>query len=186
MTDLNLADRLRDAHDMDPEVFSLEYDDSGYRVQRVLALPYGVIIGQIISYVLGVGFAVAALGVLLLPVLFFDGDITAMRIGSAGLMGALAAYLLWFASRGTHSEVHVDLDAGVVREVIPHRGGAETEEARYEISLLSGVFREASETSGVYDLVVRSQMSDRPLWVARGTPTQLAPLQAKLEQDLAA
>lgn len=184
MVDINTASSDRGVNSSCPVAYTLTPRSNGYVIRGALPLPYGVVVGQVLSYMFGVVFAVATLGILLLPVLFFAGELTAMRWGSAGLFGALAAYLLWFASRGTRAEVEVDLDAGLIREVVPHRGGAPTVVSSLTISGLGGVFREEADAAGQYDLVLRSPLADQSLWVARGAVGQLAPLEARLCADL--
>jgi hypothetical protein len=121
---------------------------------------------------------------LLLPTLFFDGDFSAMRIGSAALFGAMAAYLLWFASRGNKVEVHVDISFSEVREVICNRAGKPTTIGSYPFETIGGVFVEPIEGSDLCQLTVQYRSTSQTVVVAVGTDAQLTPLRNRLAQDI--
>lgn len=156
----------------------------GYKIQSGVKPSLLVAFGQLVSFFFGVCFATAALGILLLPALFFDGDFTAMRVGSAALFGAMAGYLLWFASRGTSPEAHVDISFSEIRQVIANRAGKPTTVGRYSFDAIGGVFVEQSDTSPLSQLVVRCSHTGQTLIIAAGTDAQLTPLRNRLATDI--
>ncbi|MDP5347560.1 MAG: hypothetical protein NWQ32_04120, partial [Paracoccaceae bacterium] len=88
--------------------FAVEDAFWGYKIRSGQTVPLSVLLGQALSFFFGVCFLTACIGILVLPTLFFDGGLGVVRLGAVVLLGAAAAYLLWFASRGTLAEVHVD------------------------------------------------------------------------------
>jgi len=156
----------------------------GYKVRTTGGPSLGVALGQAVSFFFGVCFLTACLGILVLPTLFFDGEIGAMRIGAAALFGAMAAYLLWFASRGTHPEVHVDTNMGEVRQVVCNRAGRPTTVETFAFDEISGVFVEENHETGAAQLILHYRDADKAVSVAKATTAQLIPLRDRLANDL--
>jgi len=167
-----------------PSTFSVEDTYWGYMVRSGRGPSIGVAAGQALSFFFGVCLLTSALGILILPTLFFDGELGAMRIGSAALFGAMAAYLLWFASRGTRAEVHVDTSLGEIREVICNRAGRPTTVGAYSFDAIGGVYLEEHPTRGLSQIVLRYQNTQHDVSVAEGTEAQLLPLRDRLAHDL--
>ena len=184
MTDMN-ASHVDFASDM-ARTSTFEVDDIfwGYKIRSGRGAPFTVALGQAASFFFGVCFLTACLGILLLPTLFFDGELGVMRIGSAALFGAAAAYLLWFASRGTRAEVHVDTSLDEIREVICNRAGKPTTVGAYSFDEIGGVFLEQNDATGLSQLVLRYRNTDQTVSVADGTDAQLLPLRDRLAHDL--
>jgi hypothetical protein len=167
-----------------PSTFSVEDIYWGYMIRSGRGPSFGVAIGQAVSFFFGVCFLTASLGILVLPTLFFDGDLGVMRIGSAALFGAMAAYLLWFASRGTRTEVHVDTSLAEIRDVVCNRAGKPTTVGAYGFDTIGGVFVEHNDATGLAQLVLRYRNTSQTVCVAEGTDAQLIPLRDRHAQDL--
>lgn len=184
MTDTNAAAAELSRAMAKASTFAVEDAVWGYKIKSGRRASFAVALGQAVSFFFGVCFLTAALGILLLPTLFFGGDFGAMRVGSAALFGAGAAYLLWFASRGTHAEVHVDTSTNEIREVIANRAGKPTTVAVYGFETISGIFLENNDQNGLTQLVLHSGDGIPAMLVAEGTEVQLIPLRDRLARDL--
>lgn len=163
-----------------------EVDDIfwGYKIRSGRGAPFAVMLGQGVCFFFGVCLLTAALGILVLPTLFFDGGLGFVRIGATVLMGAAAAYLLWFASRGTQTEVHVDRSVEEIREVICNRAGSPTVVGAYDFNAIGGVFIEENAELSLSQLLLRYRNTDQVVVVAEGTTAQLIPLRDQLALDL--
>lgn len=164
--------------------FSIEEVFWGYQVRSNMSPDMRVVVAQVLSYFLGACFLTAAAGILLMPVLMFDGEIGVIRVGAAVLFAAVATYLLWYASRGTKPELHVDTSVGEIREVICNRTGKPTTVAVYGFDSIAGVNIEESPSSDGAVLVLQYRTTDQAIRVAEGTEAQLISLRDRLAQDL--
>ncbi|EBA11387.1 hypothetical protein [Roseobacter sp. CCS2] len=184
MADMNatVADFSNDIARTSP----FEIDDVfwGYKVKSGKGAPFSVMFGQAICFFFGVCLVTATLGVLVLPTLFFDGGLGIMRIGAATLMGAAGFYLLWFASRGTLPEIHVDTRQNEVREVVCNRSGRPTMVAAYTFDEIGGIFLEPDAETGQSQLLLGYRDTAQTIAVAAGTEAQLLPLRDRLARDL--
>ena len=156
----------------------------GYIIRSGKGPSMGVALAQAVCFFFGVCLLTAAAGILVLPTLFFDGGFGTMRIGSAALFGAFAGYLLWFASRGTQAEVHVDTSTGEIREVICNRAGKPTTVSAFGFETIGGVFLNADPKSGIHVLSLRYRNTAQTVTVAEGTEAQLIALRNRLAHDL--
>ena len=164
--------------------FEIVRMDWGYALRPLMKVQKRILVGQALSYIIGVCLAVVALGTFLVPILFLDGALTSLRIGAAGISGAVAAYLLWFASRGTQSEVQIDFETETIRAVVPHRGGAPTLLGAYPFSAFSALLRRPAGVAGLSDLALQAKDGGSALWLARAETAEIAALQSRLERDL--
>ncbi|MDP5086422.1 MAG: hypothetical protein NWQ23_13455 [Yoonia sp.] len=164
--------------------FAVEDAFWGYKIRSGQTVPLSVLLGQALSFFFGVCFLTACIGILVLPTLFFDGGLGVVRLGAVVLLGAAAAYLLWFASRGTLAEVHVDTSTGEIQEVICNRAGKPTAVGFYDFKEISGVFLVSNSETGLWELLMRHSPSLPPILVAEGTEAQLIPLRDRLARDL--
>ncbi|WP_108815938.1 hypothetical protein [Loktanella sp. Alg231-35] len=167
-----------------PSTFEVENVFWGYKIRTGRGPSFGVAFGQAASFFFGVCLLTASIGILALPTLFFDGPLGVMRIGSATLFGAASAYLLWFASRGSRPEVHVDTSLGEIREVICNRAGRPTTVGSYGFDTIGGVLVEEDMATGLSRLVMQSHNSSHNVIVAEGTDAQLMSLRDQLAHDL--
>ena len=184
MTDV--AASVTGVHDDLAKPTSFTVDDVywGYIIRTGKGPSLGIALAQAICFFFGVCLLTAAVGILVLPTLFFDGDFSTMRVGSAILFGAFAAYLLWFASRGTQSEVHVDTSVGEIREVICNRAGKPTTVGCYGFDTIGGVYLEPAKESGVATLSLRHRNISQSVCVAEAGEAQLVGLRDRLAHDL--
>ena len=156
----------------------------GYKISSGRGPSIAIALGQAVSFFFGVCLLTAAIGILVLPALFFDGELGVMRIGSAVLFGATAIYLLWFASRGTQAEVHVDNSFAEVREVICNRAGRPTTVGSYSFDAISGVFLEEGAEDEPARIIMRYHSTAHDVIVAEGHAAQLLPLRDRLARDI--
>ncbi|MEJ8560878.1 hypothetical protein QTO30_06345 [Yoonia sp. GPGPB17] len=156
----------------------------GYKVKSGKGAPFAVMFGQAVCFFFGVCLMTATFGVLVLPTLFFDGDLGIMRVGAATLMGAAAFYLLWFASRGTLPQIHFDTRQNEVREVVCNRSGKPTTVATYTFDEIGGIFLEPDTDTGQSHLLLGYLDTTQTIAVASGTTAQLLPLRDRLARDL--
>lgn len=184
MSDLNASGQRGTAAFAKPSGFSVEDIYWGYIVKSGRRPSIGVVVGQALSFFFGACFLTAAIGILMMPTLMFDGDLGPMRIGAAVLFGAVSAYLLWFASRGSQPELHIDTSVGEIREVICNRAGRPTTVGCYGFDTIGGVFMEQHPTENTASLVLRYRNTAQTVCVAEGIEAQLIPLRDRLGQDL--
>lgn len=184
MTDMNAstADFASDVARKAP--FKVEEIFWGYKIRSGSGVPLAVMLGQAVCFFFGVCLMTASFGVLVLPTLFFDGGAGIMRVGAATLMGAAAFYLLWFASRGTLAEVHVNTSLDEIREVVCNRAGKPTTVAAYGFEEIGGVFIEENDETNRSQLIMRYRNTSQTVLVAEGTHAQLMPLRDQLAHDL--
>ncbi|PJI92167.1 hypothetical protein BC777_1011 [Yoonia maricola] len=156
----------------------------GYKIGSGHGVPLSVMAGQAICFFFGVCLMTATFGLLLLPALFFDGGVGIMRLGAATLMGAAAFYLLWFASRGTLPEIHIDTRQNEIRQVVCNRSGKPTTVATYTFDEIGGIFLEPDTQTGQSLLLLGYLDTDQTIAVATGTEAQLLPLRDRLARDL--
>jgi hypothetical protein len=184
MTDMNLSTANFADEVARTEPFEVEDVFWGYKVRSGAGAPFSVVFGQAVCFFFGVSLMTATFGVLVLPALFFDGGAGIMRIGAATLMGASALYLLWYASRGTLAEAHVDTREKEIREVVCNRSGRSTTVATYAFDDIGGIFLEADEDTGQTLLLLGYGDTSQTIVVASGTQAQLLPLRDRLARDL--
>ncbi|MEL6683044.1 MAG: hypothetical protein AAFQ09_10425 [Pseudomonadota bacterium] len=167
-----------------PSSFTVEEIFWGYIIRSGRGPSLGVAVAQAVCFFFGVCLLTAAVGILVLPALFFDGGIGTMRLGAAALFGGTASYLLWFASRGTQAEVHVDTSVGEVREVICNRAGKPTNVGAYGFDTIGGIYLNTDDSTGRAVLSLRYRNTSQTVMVAEGTEAQLVGLRDRLAADL--
>ncbi|WP_341366362.1 hypothetical protein [Yoonia sp. BS5-3] len=182
----DLAPSVTGIHDAMAKQSSFAVEDMywGYAIRSGSGPSFGVALAQAVCFFFGVCLLTAAVGILVLPALFFDGGFGAMRLGSAALFGAFSAYLLWFASRGTQSEVHVDTSVGEIREVICNRAGKPSTVGSYGFDTIGGIHLEPAKDNGVATLFLRYRNTSQTVCVAEAPEAQLVGLRDRLAQDL--
>ncbi|MEL6840479.1 MAG: hypothetical protein AAFP85_14395 [Pseudomonadota bacterium] len=167
-----------------PSSFAVEEIYWGYIIRAGHGPSLGVAIAQAVCFFFGVCLLTAAAGLLVLPALFFDGGIGTMRLGAAALFGGFATYLLWFASRGTQAEVHVDTSIGEVREVICNRAGKPTTVGAFGFDTIGGIYLNTDESTDRAILSLQYRNTSQTVMVAEGTEAQLVSLRDRLASDL--
>lgn len=156
----------------------------GYIVSATAGLGKSLRIAQGISMVLGAIFLAIVISLWLWPALTIGVDALLMRYFATVFFGGLAALFLWYASRGSRSEIHIDLSRGEVRDVIRNKTGKLTLLGSYGFDTVEDVVIEPSAASDEVDLVLRYATSVGSLVVASGRPRDLAALQARICKDV--
>ena len=103
----------------------IEETYAGYIIRPRGGAPLSIVIPQMIAGFLGSIFAMLSLFSLMLPSNVAVTDVLAIKIAAALVMAVLGGLLLWYATRGTAVQVHVDKRMEEVREVITNRTGAQ-------------------------------------------------------------
>lgn len=156
----------------------------GYVIKSKRHASVPVMIAQAFSMLLAAAMLVVALGLWLSPNAFGSAaDMLFRAAGSASLVFT-AAILLWHASRGTQSELQIDLHLAEVREVVANRTGRETLIGRHGFDAIGGVFIERAQRTGPDTLLLRYRNTSQVLFVAEGSAIMLEGLRDRLGRDL--
>ena len=157
----------------------------GYTVRCTEAEPFWVKIAQGTAWFAGICFAIAAVGLWAVPMTQFEAEILPMKLGATFILSGIAVYLLWYASRGTHSELQIDTSLGEVREVIRNQAGRPSELGRHGFDAIGGVMIDRSTLrKGRACLVLRYGNTAQFMPVAWGFETELAALRDRMGRDL--
>lgn len=165
--------------------FAVDETHWGYVVRHTEAEPVQVQIAQGIAWFAGIGFAVATLGLWLTPMTVMQGDVLSMKLGATFVLAGIAAYLLWYASRGIGSELQIDTALGEVREVVRNQAGRPSLIGRYGFDAIGGVHIDRTVLHhGEPCLVLRQGNSPQVIPVAWGPEPQLTALRDRMGRDL--
>lgn len=169
-----------------PRSFEVQETYWGYIVQSTERAPIWLFLTQGISWVVGVLFAIGALGIWAMPGSGFGDDLIGFKLGSSIPLAGVALLLLWYSSRGAKIEVQIDTARGEVREVLRNRAGRMTIVGLYGFDSIGGVFIERGEAQfgEQVNLVLRYRNTAQVLRVARGTEPALQGLRDRLGRDL--
>ncbi|SFR41737.1 hypothetical protein SAMN04488005_1685 [Yoonia tamlensis] len=163
--------------------FSVEDTFWGYQIRSGTSPALGVILAQSASYFFGACLMISAVSITIVPLLFTGEGVGTMRIVASVLLGAAAFYLLWFASRGSQTEIHVDTSVGEIRQVISNRAGRPTTVGAYGFDTIGGVH--IIDGHGPMSLLVlQYRDTDQQISVAEGLEAQLIALRDRLARDL--
>lgn len=165
--------------------FELDETYWGYIIRSNEGPGVSIAVLQGLAMFFGACFIAVAIGLLMIPTAMSGSVDFAMRGVAAVLFTALAVFLLWFATRGVQTEIHVDNSLGEVREVIRNRAGKSTLVGRYGFDAIGGVFLDrtvGSESEAT--LMLRYRNTSQVLPVARGKVASLEALRNRLGQDL--
>lgn len=187
MTDMvNPADipRVSNPLQVTSATFTLDETYWGYIIKSCAAPNTGMKIAQTASLFIGAALLAAALGLWLIPQSMLSTDAFIMRLGASVIFTGSAVLLLWFSSRGTHSEIQIDNSLGEVREVVRNQAGKTTLLGRYGFDSIGGVFldRQPGESDGT--LVLRYRNTAQILPVVTGGKADLEVLKDRLGRDL--
>lgn len=170
---------------VEPSSFTIDETYWGYVVRGTEDAPLRVQIAQGMAWLTGIGFAIATLGMWAIPMTQFQGDLLPMKLGATMILAGFAAYLLWFASRGTRTELQFDTRLGEVREIVRNQAGRPTLIGRYGFDAIGGVHIDRSATHhGQACLVLRQGNTAQFIPVAWGLESQLLSLRDRLGVDL--
>lgn len=165
--------------------FAVDETYWGYIIRKTDGPKVVMVVMQTASMFFGAAFLAAGLGLLLLPHVMAGSVDLAMRAVAAVIFFGLAAYLLWYASRGTDSEIQIDNALGEVREVVRNRAGKSSLIGRYGFDSIGGVFLDrANAAPGQAMLVLRYRNTAQTLPVVGGRIETLESLRNRLGKDL--
>ena len=157
----------------------------GYVVRCTEAEPIWVRIAQGAAWFAGICFAIAAVGLWAVPMTQFEAEILPMKLGATFVLSGIAVYLLWYASRGTHSELQVDTSQGEVREIVRNQAGRPTLLGRHGFDAIGGVLIDRSTLrQGRACLVLRYGNTAQFMPVAWGFEAELKALRDRMGHDL--
>ncbi|SMY09047.1 hypothetical protein [Flavimaricola marinus] len=168
-------------------LFEVDETYWGYIVRSSEQTPVHVVLIQGIAWMIGIAFVVATLGLWVLPSTVTHGPALGLKLGATVVTSSIAALTLWYASRGTQSEIQIDTRLGEVREVIRNKAGKASLVGRYGFDAIGGVFIDRSGASNGLskgNLVLRYRNTAQTLHVASGGLMGLAPLRDRLGRDL--
>lgn len=165
--------------------FEIEDAHWGYTIRGAQGTRASVVVLQAVCLLLGASGIAVGLGLMVLPGVLAGSADPLFRTVAAILAAAVGAYLLWFSTRGTVSEIQIDTSRGEVREVIRNRAGRQTLVGRYGFDAIGGVFMDRQERPrGQAHLVLRYRNTAQTLQVATGTEAALSDLRDRLGRDL--
>lgn len=172
-----------------PSKYSIDETYWGYVVRSTEPAPVYLLLAQAAAWLVGIAFLIATLALWLMPNSMTNDAVLGMKFGASVVTIALATFCLWFASRGTDSEIQIDTRLGEVREVVRNRTGRSTLLGRYGFDAIGSVFidvganRARTDTSQG-DLVLRYRNTPQTLFVASGPMSGLGPLRDRIGRDL--
>ena len=157
----------------------------GYVVRCTAAESIWVQIAQGAAWFAGICFAIAAVGLWAVPMTQFAAEILPMKLGATFVLSGIAVYLLWYASRGTHSELEVDTSLGEVREIVRNQAGRPTLLGRHGFDAIGGVLIDRSTLrKGRACLVLRYGNTAQFMPVAWGFEAELKALRDRMGHDM--
>lgn len=189
---------IRDHHQMKRSASELPGVESamGYAIDetywgyiiRTTARPPAILSAmQGVSFFFGVALLMATIGLWLVPGSASGASMAAMKLAVTFFTGGTAGFCLWFASRGTVSEIHVDTRLAEIREVVRNRAGRATLIGRYGFDAINEVaidMPDADNRGSACALVLRQRDSHHILPIAKGSMAALADLQDRMGGDL--
>lgn len=165
--------------------FAVDETYWGYIVRPTESPRLTLQIMQAAAMIVGASFAAGSMGLLLLPDFLSGSSDFAFRAGAAVVFAGIAAFLLWYATRGTQIEFHVDTSMGEVRETVRNRGGRSSRLGSYGFDAIGGVYIDRSDLNPKRAaLMIRFGNTSQTATVATGTVAQLESLKDRLGQDL--
>lgn len=166
---------------------SMSLDETywGYIIRDMRRNDNTLVMMQLAAGGLAAALVVATAGLWALPSVAFTGValmskalLSAFFLGMAGILG-------WYATRGTRSELQVDLRLGEAREVVRNRAGRATLIGRYGFDAIGGAFLDTSKTGkGRAALKIRYRNTTQTIEVARGPQSHIEALRDRLGRDL--
>jgi len=162
----------------------LEDTSWGYIIERKRT---GVTANEIIvagAWALGIALLVSAFGMLVSPVGYDSTETIVMKGGLALLVAAIGVRLVWYSSRGTETELQVDLTLGEVRQVVRNKVGKPTLLSKYAFEDIGSVFidrRKGLRSNGV--LLLRYKNTTKLIQAAIGPVLGLEAMRDRLGRD---
>jgi hypothetical protein len=171
--------------------YKVEDTHWGYIVSSASGPGIAIIVAQAISMIIGAALVTAVASLSLIPPLIASiptasvgTDDSIVRTGVSVIFAGVGFLFLWYASRGTATELQIDTNLGEIREVVRNRGGRSTLLGRYGFDSIGGVFLNRTRGEGDTSLVMRYRNTAQTLLIASGTEESLLPLRNRLGRDL--
>ncbi|HSG37435.1 MAG TPA: hypothetical protein VLA27_08370 [Paracoccaceae bacterium] len=159
----------------------------GYIIASPLADRRWAEVGQTASWIAGMAFMVAAVGLWLLPGASVASDVMAMKFGLSAILGGIASLLIWYASRGVRTEIQVDTKLGEIREIVRNSAGRTSLISKLRFDMIGGVFLDRTNADkGETALLLRFLNTPKVMLVAVGPTEHLEQLRNRLGRDLLA
>ncbi len=172
----------------DPAVmsgFTVLEKEWGYIIRSSDAAPVVTHIVQSIASLIGLSLAVAAIGLWTVPGSALGAEMAVMKVGASVMLASIAAFLFYFATRGSLPELQIDVVKSEIREVLRTKRGKSTVADRYSFCAMSQVFIDRSERrDGRVRLLMRYRNTNQTLLVASGQEYHLADLRDRIGADL--
>ena len=154
----------------------------GYIIKPTTRTPSRVLIGQGAAWFMAMVFAIAALGLWIMPGAAFGGDVLTMKLIASIVLAGLSLMLLNFANRGTQVEIQVDTSLGEVREVVRNRAGRSNLIGRYGFDAIGAVYLDRGVSQS--RLLMAYRNSPETIEVVTGATHELDMLRNRLGRDL--
>lgn len=133
---------------------------------------------------LGLVMVLAAYGQWLLPSSFYAGDAFIMKAGMAFILGVAGVVVYWYASRGLHVDIHVDVSKREVRVAHRNSRGQSRLHSVVPMRRVESAFLKRSRDAGAASLYLRFRDRDEVMHVATGPESDLVILHRRLSADL--
>lgn len=182
--DLDVIEEVEASSPKDSSTFAVEESSWGYTIHSAIPRSKSLIVAQFVSWVGGILTIVLAFGLIARAFLSAAAPLDAFTVGPAVLLGSVAIYLFWYASRGTQPAFQVDIAKKEVREVVLNRVGRPAKTAVYPFSTIEDVYAVSEQENQVAQLVLWFKKSDDAVSIAQATPGQLVQLRERVAQDL--
>jgi len=159
----------------------------GYVINSPLADRRWEEFGQTASWIAGMAFLVAAVGLWLIPGGSADQGVMMMKLGLSMVLGGIGSLLVWYAGRGVRTEIQVDTKIGEIREIVRNSAGRTSLVGRYRFDVIGGVFLDRTHAEkGEAALLLRYLNPPKLMLVAVAPVEHLEPLRNRLGRDLLA
>ena len=159
----------------------------GYVIASSLADRRWAEVGQTVSWIAGMAFMIAAIGLWLLPGASVASDVVAMKFGLSTVLGGIASMLTWYASRGVRTEIQVDTKLGEIREIVRNSAGRTSLISKLRFDMIGGVFLDRTNADkGETALLLRFLNTPKVMLVAVGPTEHLEQLRNRLGRGLLA
>lgn len=118
------------------------------------------------------------------PAAVVSGEVLVFKLGTSGAMAAAGGLFVHFATRGTYTELQVDVSLSEIREVVRNRSGAPTLLGRYAFNAVDSVYIDRSGANGQASLIMRYRNSAQLIEIANGDVEWLEGLRDRLGRDI--
>ena len=139
---------------------------------------------QAFSLLVGISFLVVATTIWLSPATLLSSDILIFKLIASAALAAAGIILMHFSTRGTYSELEIDVSLGEIREIIRNHHGEPSLLGRYSFSEVNSVFIERSTDLDSVSLRILYDNSAQLVEIAKGEVDVLERLCGRLARDV--